>query len=139
MTVDEMLAREAIRGIMAVYNNAGDRGASEDFASAFTEDGWLEVWGVRHEGRAGIKAFAENVAGERRVPATPAAGKPFVRHHTTTSRLEIASPTEARGWTYFIIHSNAGFTDTGVYVDTFRKVGPRWLIATRRVKLDGKS
>ena len=42
MTLDELLAREAIRDTMAKYNVSGDRLKAEDFAACFTEDGIIQ-------------------------------------------------------------------------------------------------
>ena len=54
--LDELLAREAIRHTMSVYNTAGDRGRVDELATAFTPDGVLEFGGDRFEGRAAIIA-----------------------------------------------------------------------------------
>ena len=43
MTVEELLAREAIRDTMAKYNMAGDRLKVDDYAACFTEDGVMEA------------------------------------------------------------------------------------------------
>ncbi len=60
MTLDELLAREAIRDTMAQYNVSGDRLKVEEFAACFTEDGILQSerapgdFIFRHVGRAAI-------------------------------------------------------------------------------------
>ena len=134
---DLELSRGAIRHTISIYNNAGDRGDLDGFVSAFAADGVLEVYGRQHRGADEIRAFAAS-AGEGRRGSKAAGGKPYVRHHTTTSRIEITGPDAAQGWTYFIIFSDAGPPRTGIYVDAFVRRGGKWLIARRRVKMDGE-
>ena len=43
MTIDDLLAREAIRDTLAKYNTSGDRLKAEDFAACFTEDAVIEA------------------------------------------------------------------------------------------------
>lgn len=43
MTIEELLAREAIRKTMAKYTVSGDRLKAEDYVSCFTEDGIMEA------------------------------------------------------------------------------------------------
>ncbi|HVW41978.1 MAG TPA: nuclear transport factor 2 family protein [Amycolatopsis sp.] len=133
MTPEEATAREGIRYTMAVYNTSGDRGRLDELAATFTEDGVLETAAQRMVGRAAIvRALGANLG------KTDGDGRPrtsFVRHNLTTSRVEFVSPTEAQGWTYFLVFSDAGPDHMGTYIDRFRKEGDRWLIASRRVKI----
>src|SRR5258708_35849487 len=63
MTLDELLAREAIRKTMAKYTVSGDRLRIDDFASCFTEDGVIEASSApgkvefRYVGRNEIRAW----------------------------------------------------------------------------------
>ena len=134
---DVELSREAIRHTMSIYNNAGDRGDLDGFVSAFAPDGVLEVYGRQYQGADEIRAFAAS-AGEGRRASKAIGRKTYVRHHTTTSRIEIAGPDAALGWTYFIIFSDAAAPRTGLYVDSFSRREGKWLIAKRRVKMDGE-
>jgi hypothetical protein len=144
MTVDELLAREAIHDTMARYNMAGDRARVEDFVAIFTEDGVLEGDNFAHEGRDALRAW---MTGWRTPPAGAAAPAPsassakrkFVRHNITTSQIDFTGPDTAKARTYFYVVTEIGPDHAGHYVDEFRKVGDRWLISRRRANLDWRA
>lgn len=120
---------------MSVYQSEGDRGRVGGLASAFTDDGVLEFSGRAHQGRDAIIAALS--AGTARQRDDAAAGQQvLVRHNLTSCRIELTGPGTADAWTYFNVVTPIGFDHCGVYVDRFRKVGERWLIAHRRVKVD---
>jgi hypothetical protein len=139
-TADEL---EAIRHTLAAYNAAGDRMKLDDLAATFTEDGVLEMPASTLRGRAGIAA---GLGGPRRAPApseaaaAPAARRPsFVRHHLTTSLLDLTGPDTAEGRTYFIVFTDVGPDHAGFYADRLRKVEGAWLFAHRKVMIDWMS
>jgi hypothetical protein len=137
MTLEEMLAREAIRLAITRYTMAGDRLRVDDFVALFAEDGVLESNGfapgerVRREGRAAIRAFFTNF--EERPPVAGVARPKFLRHHLSTCLIELTGPDTATARTYFGAHTQIGLDHAGHYADAFRKVGDDWLIAERRV------
>jgi hypothetical protein len=137
VTSEEALAREEIRYTLSVYNNAGDRGHVEELSRAFTVDGVLEFAGTRLVGR---KAIAEGLGGTveqtHASAAREGAARPLVRHHLTTSRIELVGDREAVGWTYFTVITTIGLDHCGVYADRFTKTDDGWLISLRRVKID---
>lgn len=144
MTLDEMLAREAIRATMARYNAAGDRLQVDEYAACFTEDGIMESEHTdpadrfRFEGREAIRAWQarwreRTLAGEGVHKAT------FARHHLTTCDIELLGADTARARTYWQAWTDIGPDHAGYYLDTFRKEGDRWLIAHRRVREDWRS
>jgi SnoaL-like domain len=144
MSVDELLARESIRKTMASYTMAGDRLRVEDFIAVFTEDGILESENVpesdafRYEGREAMRAWftrwrAPTEAGQTAPRAT------FVRHHLSTSHIEITSANTAKARTYWVAYTDIGPDHCGYYVDALRKIGEDWLIAHRKVRLDWRS
>ena len=144
MTLDEMLAREAIRQTMAAYTVAGDRLRVEEFVAVFTEDAIMEAEGVppedmfRYEGRAGISQW---ITRWREPPKE--VGRvhqaTFIRHHLSTCHIELTGPDSARARTYWVAYTDIGPDHSGYYLDVFRKVGTDWLIAHRRVRLDWRS
>ncbi len=141
MTLEELLAREAIRDTMAKYNTSGDRLKVEDFVSCFTEDAIMEserVTGVktfRYESRAEILAW--QTRWRNREPGADTVHKAkFIRHHLSTSKIDITGPETAKARTYWVAWSDIGPDHAGYYLDEFRKVGESWLIAHRRVRLD---
>jgi hypothetical protein len=144
MSVDELLAREAIRQTMAAYTMAGDRLRVEEFVAVFTDDAVLESEGVpeadafRFEGRAAIGGWLMRWRrppdAERRTHQAT-----FVRHHLSTSQIELTGADSARARTYWTAYTDIGPDHCGYYLDQFRKVDGQWLIAHRRVRMDWRS
>ena len=138
MTLEDLLAREAIRDTMAKYNHSGDSLRAEDFAACFTEEGILESaseGGFRYFGRAAILAWQSAWRNNPPSPDTPHGAK-FVRHNLTTSRIEMNGPDNARARTYWVVMTDIGPDHCGVYIDEFRRVDGEWLIDHRRVRTD---
>ncbi|CAN5285155.1 hypothetical protein BH10PSE13_BH10PSE13_10540 [soil metagenome] len=133
MTLDEMLAREAIRCTIAIYNNAGDRGAMDEMVGRFTPDATLVVLSDELQGREAIRAYFQNImdtgflTGSDRRPA---------RHHVASSRVTFDSPDSAQGWSYFSLLRGGEIIQSGLYIDRFVRVGDDWLLASRRVKVE---
>ncbi|MET0252062.1 MAG: nuclear transport factor 2 family protein [Novosphingobium sp.] len=141
MTLDELLAREAIRDTMAQYTTAGDWLRVDDFVACFTEDGVLESEHVpversfRYAGKAEIAAW-QNRWRERRPGEAAVHQARFVRHHLATSKIDLTAPGTAKARTYWVAWTQIGPDHAGYYLDDFRQVGERWLIVRRRVRLD---
>lgn len=137
MTIDDLLAREAIRHVMTKYTTSGDRLRVDDFVACFTPDAVIESEHVpadrafRYEGHAAIRAWQERwLSGDG---ATH--GATFVRHHLSTSHIDL-NGSEARGRTYWVAWTDIGADHAGYYLDRFAKVGSEWLITHRRVRMD---
>jgi hypothetical protein len=143
MTIEELLAREAIRKTMADYTLAGDRLRIDDFVAVFTEDAILESEGVpeadtfRFVGRDAMRSWFTRWKQPEGAARTHQAT--FVRHHLSTSQIELTGPGTARARTYWTAYTDIGPDHCGYYIDQFRKVGERWLIAHRKVRLDWRS
>lgn len=144
MTIEELLAREAIRDTMAKYTVSGDRLKVAEYVSCFTEDAIIESDGVppdkafRYQGRAEILAWQKRWL--ERDPDAPAVhGARFIRHHLSTSKIDITGPDTAQARTYWVAWTDIGPDHAGYYLDQFRKVGDQWLIAHRKVRLDWES
>jgi hypothetical protein len=144
MTIEEMLAREAIRDTLAKYNTSGDRLKVEDYVSCFTDDGIMESEFVAedkafsYKGKAAILAWQNRW--RHRDPDAPAIhGSRFIRHHLSTCKIDLTGPDTAKVRTYWVAYTDIGPDHAGYYLDDFRKVGDEWLIAHRRVRLDWES
>ena len=143
MNLDELLAREAIRHTMTRYTFAGDRLRTEEFVAVFTEDAVLASEGVeesdvfRHEGREAIREWMARWSRRSGAAQPPAAT--FVRHHLSTSLIELTGPDTAKARTYWVAYTDIGPDHCGYYIDRFRKTGEEWLIAERKVRLDWRS
>ena len=143
MTLEEMLAREAIRQTLANYTMAGDRLKIDDFVAVFTEDGVLETDGVpeadafRYEGRADIRNWMTRW--QKPAPGAPVHQSRFIRHHLSTCQIELTGADAARARTYWTDYTDIGADHCGYYLDSFRKVTEAWLIAHRIIRLDWRS
>jgi 3-phenylpropionate/cinnamic acid dioxygenase small subunit len=143
MKLEELLAREGIRQTMANYTMAGDRLRADDFMAVFTEDAVLESDGVpeadafRYEGRETMRQWILRWQQPQAERSNQIAT--FVRHHLSTSQIELTSAETAKARTYWVAYTDIGQDHGGYYLDAFRKVRDRWLIAHRRVRLDWRS
>lgn len=136
MTVDELLAREEIRVLLATYNSEGDRGNLEGLASVFAKDGVLEggSGSFRAEGRA---AIVEVLSGRTSTRERDAGRRiTFMRHHLSSSLVTFEADGTARGRSYFMVITDIGPDHAGVYTDTYRKENGAWRIAHRRSRID---
>lgn len=132
-TLEQIVAREAIRHLLSVYNTSGDRGRLTELADTFCEDGILDTGRDRFVGREAIERGLGTGLQRRRDDTTSAPS--YVRHHLTTTRIELELPTRANGWIYFIVYSDHGPDHCGTYVDQYRNTPDGWRIAERRVKI----
>lgn len=142
MTLEDVIAREAIRDTMAQYTTAGDRLRIDDFVSCFTQDAVMESEHVpadrmfRYQGRAAIRAWQERWLANAGKREGGTHGATFVRHHLSTSKIDLTGPDSATARTYWVAWTDIGPDHAGYYLDTFRKVDGQWLIAHRRVRMD---
>jgi hypothetical protein len=133
--LDELIAREQIRDLVARYNATADSGRFDDTIEVFAPDAVMEVGDQVLEGRAAIRemfeATKDSIAGH-------AGDQPgYVRHLTATLQIDLTSVTEARGRCYFQVLLPHGLDHWGRYLDSFGLVGGRWVITHRRVITDG--
>lgn len=133
----ELVAREAVRDLVARYTWAGDRGRTTELAALFSVDGVLDVGphGGRWEGRNEIVRQLELVA-ERVAVAGTSPGP--VRHHVSSLVIDVASATEASASSYFLVLTAVGVDHWGRYRDRL-VVGPdgTWRFGERSVRVDG--
>lgn len=138
MTLEDLLAREAIRHLMTAYTTAGDRLQVDAFVACFAHDAVIESEHVapdrafRYEGREAIRAWQERW----RSGGSGTHGATFVRHHLSTSHIELTGTDSARARTYWVAWTDVGPDHAGYYLDTFRRENGEWRIAHRRVRLD---
>jgi hypothetical protein len=144
MTIEELLAREAIRKTIAAYTVAGDSLRTDAFAALFTPDAILETDGVapedhfRHEGQAQIRDWMDGWR-SRAQSGEGTHQSAFVRHHLSTCHIEMTGQDTARARTYWVAWTESGPDHCGYYLDQFRKSGDVWLIAHRRIREDWRS
>ena len=145
MRIEELLARESIRQTMERYTMAGDRLRQDEFAAVFTDDAILESDGVveadafRYEGRQAMYDWLGRWNQDSVAAASQSPQATFVRHHLSTSKIDMLSELEARARTYWVAYTDIGPDHAGYYLDTFRCVDGSWLIAHRKVRMDWRS
>jgi hypothetical protein len=132
---DEASEFAAIRNTLSAYNLAGDRLRIEDLAATFTDDGVLQTPTATYRGRAEILA---GLGRRPQNPSAPVAGLrlTLVRHHLTTSQIDLTGADTAKGRTYFLVYTDVGPDHAGHYVDRLRKVDGRWLLEHREARVD---
>jgi hypothetical protein len=134
MDVEELIAREEIRTLIARYNHAGDRGRLDELLACFGQDGVMELEGIAPlQGRAAIRRHLAGVM-ESFAAATERA---ILRHHVSSVSIELVSPLEARAHSYFAVFTEVGLDHWGRYTDHFACMDGCWHIAHRRVRVDG--
>lgn len=134
----EIVAREAIRDLLARYTWAGDRGRTGEVADCFLRGGVLDVGehGGRWEGREEIAAQLAAVAA--RVAASGDAPTP-VSHHVSSVLITMTGPTVADVRSYFCVYTDQGADHWGSYRDLVSQdpIDGHWRFAERRVRVSG--
>lgn len=133
MTIDELLAREAIRKTICRYTRAVDNRRYDELREVFLPEGSIAVQGgARLDGvEAIIEAFGQGAI--KRRAAEPGN---FQRHNLTTSMIDVIGPDEATGAHYVIVVTELGFDHTGLYTDTYRRRGDEWLVHERNARME---
>jgi len=133
----ETADRVQIQYMMALYCTSVDSGLVDGVVSAFAPDGRLTLSsGTQVVGHAAIRDFYDRVVGAQRPDREADGSIPLLRHNLTTSYVEFEGSESARGQTYFQSTSRHGPDHYGRYLDLFRRLGSRWLIADRRIVVE---
>jgi len=139
MDVDELIAREAIRDLVARYNAGADAGRFDGVVALFAPDAVLETADETFEGRAAIDGLFRRTR-DRVLDSPPgAAGKPYLRHFTATLQIDVDGPDDAHSRCYYQVLMAHGLDHWGRYIDRFRRVDGEWRFAHRRVTTDGRA
>jgi hypothetical protein len=134
----ELIAREAIRDLLARYTWAGDRGRSHELAHCFLVDGVLDVGehGGRWQGRAEIEAGLDAVTARLAEHGDPPAA---VNHHVASVLISLSDPSN--GWvrSYFCVYTEHGPDHWGTYRDRVAHdpSDGHWRFAERIVTVTG--
>ena len=146
MELDELLAREAIRDLVARYNAYGDAGKFDLLWELFVEDSVMEISQRRgetvvHRGLGEIRSIFLGTQ-DRVQSQDPRAAGAYVRHFTATHQIDVVDAEHATGRAYFAVivgstGPGGGLDHWGRYLDDYVRVDGRWRFARRRVILDG--
>jgi hypothetical protein len=133
MILEEVLAREAIRHTISIYNTAADIGKYDKLVDVFHPQAVMMIHaGPTIEGRDAIIAALKQGAAKR---CAFDAGN-FQRHHLTTNMIELTGDSKATSTTYIIVTTELGFDHTGQYVDELVREGDRWWVKKRHAALE---
>ncbi len=136
MDASEAIAREQIRDVISRYNHAGDRGDLDALVRCFAEDGVLDLEDEDDFiGRAAILSRLSRVVTDSRERSR----RPLVRHHVSSVKIELTGPNAATAASYFLVFTEVGLDHWGRYADRLRRSDGEWLIAHRKVRVDGAS
>jgi hypothetical protein len=152
LEVWELVARESVRDLIVRYNANGDSGRWAQLEELFAPDAVMDVDGVIHDGRDSIMEMFRSV--QRRVvaPADPSewstapessgatslaewiarGRKPFIRHVTGTTQIDVLSASEARARSYYFFLTVHGLDHWGMYIDEFGIRDGRWVFTRRK-------
>jgi hypothetical protein len=147
----ELVARESVRDLIVRYNANGDSGRWAQVEELFAPDAVMDVDGRIFSGREEIMAMFRETqrrvvpqASAAPVPDAPPVGhttmeewvgrgrKPFIRHMTGTTQIDVLSPTEARARSYYLLLTVHGLDHWGRYVDEFGRLDGRWVFTRRQ-------
>ena len=135
MDLEELVAREQIRDLVARYNSTADSARFDETLALFAPDAVMDTDGELHEGHAGIRALFE---GARDSLAAHADDVPkYLRHLTATLQIDVLGPTTARGRCYYQVILPHGLDHWGRYIDEYGLIDGRWLFTRRKEHLDG--
>jgi hypothetical protein len=133
VTLDELIARESIRDLVARYNANGDSGRFDQVVELFAPDAEMEVDGRTYRGHDEIRSIFTTTAADLR----DFTERPVLRHTTSTLQIDVTGPTTARSRCYHVVLLPHGVDHWGRYLDEFGLLGDRWLFTRRKVLSDG--
>lgn len=142
MTLDDLVAREGIRDLVARYNSYSDAGRFEQLWDLFAERAVMHLVNpggneATYEGREEIKKIFTGA--QERVQGQLATGGPaYVRHFTATHQIDLVDADHATGRCYFAVILERGLDHWGRYVDRYVREGDRWRFEHREVTVDGR-
>jgi ketosteroid isomerase-like protein len=134
MELWELVAREAVRDLIARYNANGDSGRFDEVVALFARDAILDVDGEVYVGHAGIRSLFTDAAAK----FADWPGAVVVRHFTATTQIDVVDVAHVRVRSYYAVVMNHGLDHWGRYLDDCALVDGRWLFTRRREVLDGK-
>lgn len=136
MDIDQIAAREQIRDLVSRYNANGDTGRFAKVRELFCPDAVMRIGPDRVY--TGVDEIMTVFTGAS--DNTSSVGGPsYVRHFTATHQIDLVDADNAAGRLYFAVLTDVGLDHWGVYMDTYRRHEGRWLFASRKVTVDGRS
>jgi hypothetical protein len=140
--IDQAVAREAIRDLVARYNSNSDSGRFEPLFELFASDAVMETGDLGGEVTRydGIEEITKIFTGARdRMQSQPdPASSGYIRHFTATHQIDLVDADHASGRLYYAVLMTHGLDHWGRYIDQYLKLDGRWKFAHRKVYVDGR-
>lgn len=130
MELWELIAREAVRDLVARYNANGDAGRIDEVVALFAPDAVMDVTGTCYTGQAEIRGMFDRTI--RAINATTP-----IQHHTSTLQIDVLDERHVRARSYFQVLMAGRLDHWGRYVDEFGFVDDRWVFTHRQVTVTG--
>jgi hypothetical protein len=139
--IDEAVAREAIRDLVARYNSYSDSGRFEPLFGLFAPDAVMETGDLGGEFTRydGLEEITRIFTGAQdRVRSRPDSESPaYIRHFTATHQIDLIDTDHATGRLYFAVLMTHGLDHWGRYIDRYVRFDGGWKFAHRKVYVDG--
>lgn len=132
-SIDELVAREQIRELIASYTHLGDGGRLDELVGLFDPDATIDAHGRDYHGPDEILSFFTDIvddrAGTRR--------RTYVRHNISNVTITFTGADSAIGASYWVVYSDDGFESSGRYRDEYRRrPDGTWCFARRKIRRD---
>lgn len=151
MTIDELLAREAIRDLVARYNASGDSGRFDEVLELFWPDASMVIGRgdavVTKTGHEEIRTIFTGTADRWRSDGTSQdaastggdgpAQPSYVRHRVATLVIDLQDQAHATAYSYFAVIMPHGLDHWGRYFDRFEAREGVWRFLSRKVAGEG--
>lgn len=132
---DRMLIEHECARLSIDYSQYADSGRMDEWAQLFADDAEMHLFGQVHKGRTAIRNSLNPP------PGTPVQDNATV-HAVSNIRVEVLSPTEAKGSAYVTVfaapkQNGVGAAKeltpmiVGMYVDKYKKTADGWRFAQR--------
>lgn len=136
MQLADMLAREAIRYTIELYNRNSDTADYGRHHDVFHPQGVMSVQGSDDLVGPDAIIAAMRAGAEKRRAFDPGN---FQRHNLTSTMIELIDGESARSVIYIMVVTERGLDHAGRYDDEYRRVGDRWLIWRRQATMEWAS
>lgn len=138
--LEQAIARDGIRDLVARYNSYGDSGRFDQLVELFTADAVMDLTRddepLIFRGREEIKSIFTGVRDRIQEEPDHPSGS-YIRHFTSTHRIDLIQPGRAEGRAYFAVLMDHGLDHWGRYQDRYVRQGGLWRFEHRRVITEG--
>ena len=129
-------SRSAISALLAAHVHFGDSGQVKAMVGLYAPDGVYEL--PNGTTLSGVEQIEQVLSGASSSSSADGWGLTYMRHHLTTSHIELLNKITARADTYFVNINNKGVDHWGRWQDELtRSSDGQWLFTRRIVVVEG--